>query len=183
MFLGNLAAQGYDCVIDLACFEPGGASRAVELFRGRVNQYIFVSTVDVYTKPARVCPIDENVPRKLRPPFLYPRKNSSVKKSFSLRIFFAAHGRKAFHLTVFRPAHTHGERVTPLLEVFGWEAYHLDRLKKVDRSSFMEMAMLCGVLAMQKMWLRLLLLQSLTIEPMVKCTALKRGGHDLAMAL
>ncbi len=123
--LGNLAAQGYDCVIDLACFEPGDASKALEFFKGKVNQYIFVSTVDVYTKPARTYPVDENAERKPRPSFPY-----ALKKFQCEEIFSGAHVEKALTLTVFRPAHTYGEGVTPLLEVFGWGTYHLDRLRK-----------------------------------------------------
>lgn len=121
----DLTAQGYDCVIDPACFEPGDASRTVEFLKGKVNQYIFVSTVDVYTKPAKVYPVGENAERRPRSSFPY-----ALKKFQCEEIFFATHNRKAFFLTVLRLTHTYGEGITPLLETFGWGTYHLDRLKK-----------------------------------------------------
>ena len=44
-------AGTFDCVIDMFCFLPEEAESAVRAFAGRTGQYIFCSTVDVYTKP------------------------------------------------------------------------------------------------------------------------------------
>ena len=49
-------AGAFDCVIDMFCFLPEEAESAVRAFKGRTGQYIFCSTVDVYTKPAITYP-------------------------------------------------------------------------------------------------------------------------------
>ncbi|WP_164775366.1 NAD-dependent epimerase/dehydratase family protein [Paenibacillus glycanilyticus] len=49
----------FDCVIDMAAFSPQHARDAVELLSGKTKQYVFCSTVDVYTKTAKYYPIDE----------------------------------------------------------------------------------------------------------------------------
>lgn len=49
-------AGTFDCVIDMVCFQPDEAESALRAFAGRTGQYIFCSTVDVYTKPAAAYP-------------------------------------------------------------------------------------------------------------------------------
>ncbi len=122
--LRKLSEGSYDCVVDLACYGPDHAENAISAFGGRVKQYLFVSTVDVYTKPARVYPITEEMERN-------PRSTSPYawKKARCEEIFLVAHVRGEFTVTIVRPAHTYGEGVTPLLQVLGGTD-HLDRLPK-----------------------------------------------------
>ena len=47
-------AGEFDCVIDMCCYLPDEAESVVHAFSGRIGQYIFTSTVDVYTKPAAI---------------------------------------------------------------------------------------------------------------------------------
>jgi len=54
----------FDCVIDMIAFEPAEAESAVRAFRGRTGQYVFCSTVDVYTKPASRYPVTEDEERE-----------------------------------------------------------------------------------------------------------------------
>ena len=44
-------AGTFDCVIDMIGFIPEETESAVRAFRGRTGQFIFCSTIDVYTKP------------------------------------------------------------------------------------------------------------------------------------
>jgi hypothetical protein len=62
----------FDCVIDMICYKPGDAGSVVRAFRGQVGQLIFCSTVDVYTKPARLYPVTAEAERQPRIPFLQP---------------------------------------------------------------------------------------------------------------
>ena len=64
-FEAQMARAGhFDCVIDMICFLPEDAESAVRAFRGRVEQYVFCSTVDVYTKPAKRYPVKEDAERR-----------------------------------------------------------------------------------------------------------------------
>lgn len=123
--LQAVGEQNFDVVVDLACYEPRDAENAVRAFGGRIEQYLFVSTVDVYTKPAAVYPVTEDAERNPRESFSY-----AVGKAQCEEIFFGAHREKKFEVTIARPAHTYCEGVTPLLQVFGWTTDHLDRMEK-----------------------------------------------------
>ena len=124
-FLEKLSQEGYDCVVDLACFNHQDAENAVNVFAHKITQYVFVSTVDVYTKPAKVYPICEEAECKPRLSFFYAWEKAQCEE-----VFFAACREDKFSVTIVRPAHTYSEGVTPLLQVFGWTTDHLDRLKK-----------------------------------------------------
>jgi uncharacterized protein YbjT (DUF2867 family) len=59
-FRARLKGTGpFDCVIDMICYEPEDARCDIELFRGRTGQFIFCSTVDVYTKTPQRYPVTE----------------------------------------------------------------------------------------------------------------------------
>jgi nucleoside-diphosphate-sugar epimerase len=60
-------AEPFDAVIDMVCFRPKQAESAIRAFRGRTAQYVFCSTVDVYTKPAPRYPVREDAPRAPSP--------------------------------------------------------------------------------------------------------------------
>ena len=117
-------AGPFDCVIDMVCFEPADAESACRAFRGRTKQYIFCSTVDVYTKPAACYPIVEDEEREPSPSFPY-----AYKKAKCERIFSRAHEEGDFAVTTIRPAHTYGPGGR-ILHTMGFETYFLDRLRR-----------------------------------------------------
>src|SRR5690349_3768252 len=45
------AAGAFDCVIDMIAYHPAEVASDLRAFQGRVGQFIFCSTVDVYAKP------------------------------------------------------------------------------------------------------------------------------------
>ena len=117
-------AGHFDCVIDMVCFKPGEAESAIRAFQGRIGQYVFCSTVDVYTKPARRYPVTEDAERK--PSLTFPY---AFDKAACERLLEEAHQRGDFPVTVIRPAHTYGEG-RGLIHAFGWETYYFDRIRK-----------------------------------------------------
>ncbi|GAB3035145.1 NAD-dependent epimerase/dehydratase family protein [Natronobiforma cellulositropha] len=123
---GRFAAQvdelEVDCVIDMICFTPEQAERAVEAFAGTVDQYIFCSTVDVYHRPPATNPITEDAPRS--PPVSEYGENKAAAED----VFLAAHG-DAFDVTIIRPWSTYDEK-HPILHTFGRGSYYLDRLER-----------------------------------------------------
>ena len=47
-----LDAGTFDVVIDMVAYKPEDGASALRAFRGKIGQFIFCSTVDVYNKPA-----------------------------------------------------------------------------------------------------------------------------------
>lgn len=117
-------AGPWDCVIDMVCFRPEQAESAIRAFRGRTAQYVFCSTVDIYTKPAARYPVREDAERVPSSSFPY-----AYDKAKCERLFEEAHARGDFALTMIRPAWTYGEGGA-ILHTFGWSTYYLDRLRK-----------------------------------------------------
>ena len=125
-FEKQMAEAGtFDCVIDMICYLPEEAESAIRAFKGRTQQYIFCSTVDVYTKPATVYPITEDAEKLPSTKFMY-----GYNKARCEELLFAAHARGDLVVTSIRPGHTYGEGGNNLLHALGTGNYHVDRLKK-----------------------------------------------------
>jgi nucleoside-diphosphate-sugar epimerase len=102
-------AQLFDCVIDMIGYNPQDAQSLIQAFSGRTEQVIFCSTVDVYTKPAAKYPIIESEERKPSPSFPY-----AFKKAKCEGLLEDAAEKRAFALTIIRPAHTYNDDRTPI---------------------------------------------------------------------
>jgi nucleoside-diphosphate-sugar epimerase len=124
-FAAQIQAAGtFDAVIDMVCFEPGEAADAVRVFSSKTDQYIFCSTVDVYTKPAVFYPIREDAERCPKASFPY-----ALHKAECENLFFEAHANQVLPVTIIRPAYTYGEGVAPL-HTFGWGTFVLERMRR-----------------------------------------------------
>ena len=111
-----------DCVIDMVCFGAEQARDAVEAFAGRVDQYVFCSTVDVYHRPLDRNPATESASRE--PGVSEYGRNKAAAED----VFFDADG-EAFATTVVRPWSTYGEGGT-VLHTLGDGSYYVDRIRK-----------------------------------------------------
>ena len=111
----------FDCVIDMICFEADHAESAIRAFDGRVGQYIFTSTVDVYWKPATRYPITENEPRRGDNTYAHGKKLAED-------VFFRQRD-DGFPVTIIRPAFTYGEG-GGIVDIFGWSTSVFDRIRK-----------------------------------------------------
>ncbi len=117
-------AANFDVVIDMIGFVPAEIESAIRAFRGNIRQFIFCSTVDAYTKPARHYPIREDAAREPMPSFPY-----AYNKAKCERLLEEAHERGDFPVTIIRPAHTYGEG-RGLIHSFGLGgAYYFDRIR------------------------------------------------------
>lgn len=127
VFRARLADTGtFDCVIDMICYEPDDARCDIEVFRGRTRQFIFCSTVDVYSKTPAGYPVTEaEAVLEARPSFPY-----AYKKVLCEEALWEAHRRGDFALTVCRPSFTYNEAWSPGIHAFGGQSYHLDRLRR-----------------------------------------------------
>jgi nucleoside-diphosphate-sugar epimerase len=101
-------AGAFDCVIDMICYHPPEVESDLRAFQGRVGQFIFCSTVDVYTKPASLYPVRENAERKPIPAFEYAYHKALCEKILE-------RGRdQGFPVTIIRPAATYNDTWCPL---------------------------------------------------------------------
>lgn len=105
-----LAREGrFDCVIDMILFHPDDLPDVIRAFGGRVGQYIFCSTVDVYTKTRSGYPIGEDFARDPNPAFEYAYNKALLEKGLE-----DAARQGAFPLTIFRPAATYNDASAPI---------------------------------------------------------------------
>jgi nucleoside-diphosphate-sugar epimerase len=114
----------WDAVIDMVAFVPEDVQSAIRAFRGRTAQYVFCSTVDVYTKPAASYPIQADAERKPAPSFPY-----ALNKAKCEAILEDPVARGELVSTLIRPAWTYAEGGS-VLHTFGWSSDFLDRLRK-----------------------------------------------------
>lgn len=117
-------AGNFDVVVDMIGFVPTDIESAIRAFQGRVGQFIFCSTVDVYTKPARRYPIREDAERQPMPSFPY-----AYNKAKCERLLEEAHGRGDFPVTIIRPAHTYGEGRGLIHSLGLGGAYYFNRIR------------------------------------------------------
>ncbi|RPJ50853.1 MAG: NAD-dependent epimerase/dehydratase family protein [Chloroflexi bacterium] len=102
-------AGSFDCVIDMVAYHPDDAHRVTRAFKGRIGQYIFCSTVDVFTKPAPYYPIREGFPRSADPAFEY-----AYNKVLCEQVLEEASAAGDFPLTILRPAATYNDACAPI---------------------------------------------------------------------
>lgn len=102
-------AGSFDCVIDMVAYHPDDIRSAIRAFGGEVGEYIFCSTVDVYTKPAKRYPVKEEAERKPDPKFTY-----AYNKALCEQILEEAYEQKKFQLTIIRPAATYNDSSYPI---------------------------------------------------------------------
>lgn len=122
-FENQMQDAGYfDCVIDMVGYAPGDTDSAIRAFQGRIGQFIFCSTVDVYRKPATRYPYVETE--------AYGGLNTySKNKVLCEKALLAAHAQGDFPVTIIRPAYTYGESRGVLYPVGSSDGY-LDRIRK-----------------------------------------------------
>ena len=125
-FERQMAEAGmFDCVIDMVCYEPEEAQSLIRAFKGRTEQLIFCSTVDVYAKPATRYPYVESEQRKP----LNALNTYSKNKAIIEEMLEEADHAKAFSITTIRPAHTYGES-RGLIHSLGGSLTYLDRIRR-----------------------------------------------------
>jgi len=104
---GVLRDYTFDVVVDWIAFTPDHIATDLELFRGRVGQYIYISSASAYQKPPAVLPITEETP--LDNPFWeYSRNKIACEEAL-----MGAYRQEAFPVTIVRPSHTYDRTLLP----------------------------------------------------------------------
>jgi len=89
-------------VADFCCFTPTQAKGLVTALRGKVEKFVFVSTVDIYGYPLARIPFAESDPRRL------PISEYAADKLQCERIFWEQNAAGSLPTTVVRPSYSFG---------------------------------------------------------------------------
>ncbi len=105
----------FDIVANFRAFLPEQVAADIELFGGRIGQYLFISSASAYQKPIAALPIVESTP--LRNPFWqYSRDKIACED-----LLVAAYRDTGFPMTIVRPSHTYDGGNMPFPG--GWTAF------------------------------------------------------------
>ena len=97
----------FDAVVDFLGYSAIDAERAISIFTGRTDQYIFISSATVYRKPVTRFPTTEST--ALANPLLAYARGKLAAEQTLLQAF----RERNFPVTVVRPAHTYDDAKPP----------------------------------------------------------------------
>lgn len=118
-----LAGQTFDVVVDWIAFKPEDIQRDIELFRGRMKQFIFISSASAYQKPPAHPIITESTPLH-NPHWEYSRNKIACEE-----MLLHAYRNEGFPATIVRPSLTYDSNLP--IAIGGWGCYTLaDRMKQ-----------------------------------------------------
>lgn len=115
-----LGKETFDVVVDWIAFTPEHIETDLELFRGRVGQYVFISSASVYQKPIARLPITESTPLK-NPFWQYSRNKIACEERL-----VQAYREDDFPITIIRPSHTYDKTLLPFHNGYTW----VDRMRR-----------------------------------------------------
>jgi nucleoside-diphosphate-sugar epimerase len=102
-----LGSLKFDVVVDFIAFTPEHIALDLELFRGRMSQYVFISSASAYQTPVQNLPITESTPLD-NPFWKYSRDKIACEEAL-----LAAYRREKFPFTIVRPSHTYDRTIFP----------------------------------------------------------------------
>jgi nucleoside-diphosphate-sugar epimerase len=102
----------FDVVVNWVAFTPDHIEADLELFRGRIGQYVFISSASAYQTPTSRLPITESTP--LRNPYWRYSRNKIACEDRLVR----AYREEGFPATIVRPSHTYDRTSVP--SYAGW---------------------------------------------------------------
>jgi nucleoside-diphosphate-sugar epimerase len=103
-----LGTQCFDVVVDWIAFTPEQVELDLELFKGKVAQYVFISSASAYQTPPSRLPVVESTILD-NPVWDY----SQAKIACEERLV-RAYREEKFPVTIVRPSHTYDERTLPV---------------------------------------------------------------------
>ena len=103
--LGDLR---FDAVVNWVAFTLEHIETDLELFRGRTDQYVFISSASAYQKPPAALPVLESTPLK-NPFWGYSRDKIACEERLT-----RAYRDEDFPVTLIRPSHTYDRTLLPM---------------------------------------------------------------------
>jgi nucleoside-diphosphate-sugar epimerase len=120
-----LGKRTWDAVVDWTAFTAADVERDIRLFRGRTNQFIFISSASAYQKPVGHYLITESTPL-VNPYWQYSRDKIVCEERL-----LQAYREEGFPVTIVRPSLTYGETQI-VLAVNSWQKSYtaVDRMRR-----------------------------------------------------
>ena len=120
-----LAGTAWDSVVDFIAYTPSDIESRLALLRGKVGQYIFISSASAYQKPLTDYLDTESTP--LANPMWDYSRNKIVCEERMIR----AYREEAFPATIIRPSLTYGDFIIPLA-INSWQKSYtaVERMRK-----------------------------------------------------
>jgi nucleoside-diphosphate-sugar epimerase len=115
-----LAGLEFDVVVDYLAFTPDQVRFDLEMFGGRIGQYVFISSASAYQTPPARLSITESTP--LRNPYWRYSRDKIACEDLLVR----AYRDEGFPATIVRPSHTYDHTSLPLQG--GWTV--IDRMRR-----------------------------------------------------
>lgn len=102
-----LGDREFDVVVNWVAFTPEHIEADLERFRGRIGQYVFISSASVYQTPPSRVPVTESTPLS-NPYWQYARDKIACEDRL-----VRAYREEGFPATIVRPAHTYDRTAVP----------------------------------------------------------------------
>jgi nucleoside-diphosphate-sugar epimerase len=102
-----LGEREFDVVVNWVAFTPDHVEADLNRFRGRVGQYVFISSASAYQAPPARMPVTESTP--LRNPYWQYSRNKIACEDRLI----AAYRDDGFPATIVRPSHTYDQTAVP----------------------------------------------------------------------
>jgi nucleoside-diphosphate-sugar epimerase len=106
--LDKLDFKKFDAVVDWICFTEEHAKLDIELFSGRTEQFVFISSASAYHTPPPMLPVKESS-LLYNPHWEYSRNKIACEK-----IFLDAYMQGILASTIVRPSHTYDKTLLPM---------------------------------------------------------------------
>ena len=103
-----LDGKSFDTVCDFIGFVPSQLERDYRLFKGKVKQFMYISSASAYGKPVADYRITEGT--ALANPYWGYSRNKIACEDFLMKKF----REEGFPVTIIRPSHTYDERSIPM---------------------------------------------------------------------
>jgi nucleoside-diphosphate-sugar epimerase len=115
-----LGDRRFDVAVQWIGFVPDHIELDIELFRGRVRQYVFISSASAYQTPPARLPVTESTPLH-NPHWKYSRDKIACEERL-----VHAYRAEGFPATIVRPSHTYDAALLPVHG--GWTI--VDRMRR-----------------------------------------------------
>lgn len=104
----KLDGMTFDVVCEFIGFVPAQVERDYRLFKGKTNQYIYISSASAYHKPSRNYIVNEGT--ALANPYWQYSRDKIACEEFLMKMY----REKGFPVTIVRPSHTYDENNIPI---------------------------------------------------------------------
>ena len=103
-----VANEKFDVVVDWIAYTPEHVQRDLDIFAGKVGQYVFISSASAYQTPPANIPFRESTPLE-NPVWEYSRNKITCEE-----LLVQMYRKNKFPFTIVRPSHTYDQCSVPV---------------------------------------------------------------------